>query len=476
MKELKLTEILASFTAEEIKRFKKFVESPYHNGSVNVISLIREVIKFYPEFSSKNYNLKYIHGKIFKDKIYHEGVMRNLVSDLYKLSESFLVVDGLLKNKTEYELALMKRFKENQLDDLFHLNYKKIRADLDNIKKDDNYFFNLYLLENDLWSLFIVDKKAGKKHEEFIYGTVENTKQLVKFFLARILKSYCSIVSNAVNFKVKPELNFYNEIKNHIEKNNYEDTPVISLYFNSLKLALGEEKENTFKKLHSVIKENKEILHHDDLHVIYINLLNNSISKKDYRTCFGLIKEIYAGQYFSRIGKEMYMEYGFYSAAIHTAIFLKEFDWVDNFVKTSKSKINPPHRDNSFHYHLALIEFKRKNFDIALEILSKLNPNDFFFLVYTQRLRLAVYYELGNTEEIFYLMDTYKHTLSRHSRIEERYIKYGKEFIVNFSELIKLKEKFDGFRCKTLKEKILLQESVSVFKDWFLEKLDELKK
>ncbi len=476
MKDLKLTEILSAFTPDEIRRFRKFVESPYHNGSVNVTNFFKEVVKYYPDFSSRNYNLNYIHSKLFPQKKYHEGVMRNLASDLYKLAESFLVFENTQHKDFEYGLSLLKEFKKRGLTDLFNINYKKILSNLNKTRKDESYLFNLYQLEREFWSLFIVDKKTGRKHGEFVSKVTDNSILLIKFFLARLLTTYCSIVSNAVDFDSKPELRFYNEIKQHIEKYKYDDTPAIKLYFNSLKLSMGDADENTFDQLHVGIKKDKNKLGHNDLHVLYISILNYTIIKRNFEACFEIINEILEGEYYTRRGKDMFMEYGFYSASVHTGLYLKKFKWVENFIKNYREKINPPHRDNAHFYHYSLFEFIKKNFEKAADLLSNLSPTDFFLLIYTQRLRLAIYYELGRTEEIYSIIDSFKHTLTRHTQVEERHKKIYRDFLENFTMLHKLKLNYDDYQHSILKVKILNQNDHTVFKQWFNEKLFELKK
>jgi len=94
-----LTDILRSFSKKEIKEFGLFVESPYYNTSEATTKLYYEIIKFYPAFSSRNYDKEYLFSKVYRGGILKEDLLRKLLSNLIKLTNEFLKQESVKKMK-----------------------------------------------------------------------------------------------------------------------------------------------------------------------------------------------------------------------------------------------------------------------------------------------------------------------------------------------------------------------------------------
>ncbi len=486
MKDSKLTEILSSFSKDEMKRFKKFVESPYYNGSENVRRFFREVEGFYPKFTNKNYTLRNIHSKLFPAKNYHDGVIRNLASDLYKLACDFLTAEYIKADKYESGLNTLKALRQKGLKEQFEKEYKNILADIDKNKKDDNYYLGLYSINEQSLEIFNIIKKTDRKHEEFLASSAANTERLIVFFLARILKEYCALIDVSTEFQIKPKLKFLETIKQYLNSNDYSSIPAISMFYDSLCLSTepvssepNSEFDTIFTRLHNNLKENKHELPHNDIYTLYINLLNSSIAKiyeydrKYFPLTFELIKEIIAGDYYAVEGG--YMEYGFFSGAVNLGLNFKEYEWIEEFIHKYRDKLLPEQRENAYYHFLALLEFFKKNYEKSLELLSHSNPVDFYLLINNQRLQMMINYELGRIEEIYYLIDSYRHTLTRHTQIVERYKAASKTFLDCYTELVKVKTDFDEFRYKKLKDTLTDKTYPLIFKTWFIEKIEEMK-
>src|SRR2546426_7485652 len=95
-----LINVLKTFSGEEIKEFRKFVESPYFNMSELALKLYDELAKFHPSFDHSVLTKESLYDKLGTGNAYNDSTMRNLLADLVRLAEKFLKQQNF--EKTEY--------------------------------------------------------------------------------------------------------------------------------------------------------------------------------------------------------------------------------------------------------------------------------------------------------------------------------------------------------------------------------------
>lgn len=122
MEKSKVIKIFKTFSGEEFKSFKDFVRSPFHNKNKNVIRLFDILKKQYPDFKSGTIAKEKIFSKLFPGKKYNDVVIRILISDLLKLSESFLSYTEFQKSHLTSLKFLLNELKERNLDSLYVSN------------------------------------------------------------------------------------------------------------------------------------------------------------------------------------------------------------------------------------------------------------------------------------------------------------------------------------------------------------------
>ncbi len=102
-----LLEIIRTFSKQEMAKFEDFVKSPYFNKKENIIKLFFEIKKNTPEFSVDNLEKENLWKNIFPGKEYNYGIMKNLIFDLSKLAEQFIVDLKFSKEKYKYNEYLI---------------------------------------------------------------------------------------------------------------------------------------------------------------------------------------------------------------------------------------------------------------------------------------------------------------------------------------------------------------------------------
>lgn len=120
-----------------------------------------------------------------------------------------------------------------------------------------------------------------------------------------------------------------------------------------------------------------------------------------------------------------------------------------------------------------MLEFEKRNFDSSLSYLSKSNPDILVMKLNANNLMAMLYYELGYTDELYAMIDAYRHYINNNSSIGETQKKRNLNFINAISELLKIKF---GKKTDSAYEFIKKIENSEYFilKEWILEKAKNL--
>jgi len=120
-----------------------------------------------------------------------------------------------------------------------------------------------------------------------------------------------------------------------------------------------------------------------------------------------------------------------------------------------------------------LYEFAVKNYEKALELLSKVKYNDIYHKTEVRCLITAIYYELNMEDVLASHLDSFRHFITNDRLIAEDRKEYFSNFVKYARNLSSLKNKKSGpdvymLKCKAEKETVLYN------KEWILEKINEI--
>ena len=205
---------------------------------------------------------------------------------------------------------------------------------------------------------------------------------------------------------------------------------------------------------------------------IYVLAINcgikrlNKGDRKYIRECFDL--------YRSGLKNRVLFENGVVSNYTYTNVFkaglaLKEFNWVESFLKEYKSYLPASDRENTYNFNLAFLYFQKPDYDSAMELLQKVDFNDVLNNLDSRRMLLRIYYELGYYDSLESLLDSFKTYLSR-----QKNIGYHKE---NYANLIYFMKKIlrANLSDKTQSSKLIKEIEATpalAEKSWLLEQLE----
>jgi len=487
-----LTELLKSFSESDFIKFKDFVNSPYHNKIKNAGKLF-SVLQNNPEdFESGIFTKEELWKKIFPGKKYNYGTMKNLLHELYKLAEKFIMYENF--NLVEIEkfkhlyIGLFQR-KMFSILDLKDKYFEKDYSDEKNIisEKGPRFIYQdlFYLYQLKMWKDHMLNPALNMKSERIKMDNIFTSYVLINlFFNYSLLKGY------SLNDKEKTDyINLSNFILDKISDENMEILLQEIRKSSPLKYTIVKSHFLAYK----AISNENNISDYDNFKEFLFDNIDDlpSASKLDL---IGLLDH---SLYFSKAIKDKtkekldLLEFKFNNNLLfqnHEMLSggellynLKPFfdnNRADKFKEILAKYIEYIITENKETYLRianAQYHFMKSEFDKSLEEISKINTDVFEVKLIMKRLLLMIYYELNEYELFLSTYDSYKHfirSIKFNSILRKNQNTRAKTFFDLINELFKLRLKYDNYNAGILQKKIT---DLNIdHKIWLLKKLKDL--
>jgi len=473
-----LLEIIRTFTPKELIKFEDFVNSPYFNKNKNVINLFIEIKKYAPEFNSENLDKEIVWNKLFSEKDYNYGIMKNIIHDLNKIAIKFLGVENITLKKFEFDLNLLEQY---QLRSLFNFSEKKIQeceSEFNGNEIDTDYYHNRFILGIKKIN-FLTLKYDMKELSQLDFNSLNRDLSLY-YFTMFFSKNYNSV---QLSFLYKRDFKSTDIDKVIIAYENSEFRDFFSDTVYYIFMSIYEPyNEDNYKKLKKLYYENFEKFSRGDKYNFTIALMNFCKSNSNSGNLF-FIKERY--QYDKMLTEhdllfiynKDYLDRSVFITIVMSATSAGEFDWAEKFIEKYRSKLLPGVREFSVNFAYTNLYFKMKEFEKALSHLSKCEKVEGMDKINIRNYQFFLYYELGYYEELKHLADSSRHFFKNDRNISEQ----SKLEFINFVNTV---NRLSDYRYKLINEtanvfdleeiKRFLSENVSSGKNWFKEKITEL--
>jgi len=161
----KLTQYLRYFSDLEVKRFKNFLDSPFHNTNKERIKLFALIKEYHPNYDTIPFTKEQLHKKIYgKGKKYQSQQMNDLFKSLRILAEDFLIVSDVLKDKEKRQLKLTETFHNRNIPYFKNQSTSLIKKiHIHSIKNEEDYL-QLYLENKRLYYHVTNEQKVKGLH------------------------------------------------------------------------------------------------------------------------------------------------------------------------------------------------------------------------------------------------------------------------------------------------------------------------
>lgn len=486
MKNTKLIQILKTFSKEEIKEFEKFVASPYFSRGRDLLLFYKSLKSYYPGFDDPDFTYERIFRKLYPKVKYNksksENLMRVISSELVRLTEEFLICRNLRMNKLRSTIGLLEEYNVRNLNNLFSSLYAYTQKDLSNLMGGftSHSFADLYVLR--MYEV-ISDLHQNKKLRSTLLAQV--------YLLNHIFLCSANFIQNAFitkfNYNIDHKENLTEQLmicfdfKKFITRLDLlkgikkQDKDILELCFYHLAYTLDRDNKDYILKIEKLFYKTRHTFRNDHKLSFYYQLNTALENLNEPNKFYTLYKNLLGDKiYGTGHGREMpFMMY----FNILFNFSNKNPDEAEKFILKYINYLNIDNKESFYNYSFALIEFKRKNFDKALEYIANVQIEFFSFKFHLKILYLQIYYELNYSEQALSMIDSFKHFLKKNKYVSEIMGERYKKFTDYYCKLVYLKIKISKSisqsEIKMLKKKIS-DEGWFYNKNWLLEKVNEL--
>ena len=206
----KALDILGALTHDEVKEFHIFLSSPYFNTNKTIVKFYDILIKFYPDFNNPTLTKEYIFKKLHPGNKFKDEVIRNLLSRLLLLGETFLRQKSIENDKHGKEVYLIEELSKRKIGNLFEKNVKRLEKDLPSRDTDGNSYLVKFRLETEKFNFNMSNKKISSPLdiEDDMNILIKRGEHLINFFVLTHIKEmdFLEKFSKLFNYKIDETL------------------------------------------------------------------------------------------------------------------------------------------------------------------------------------------------------------------------------------------------------------------------------
>ncbi len=488
-----LIELLKTFSAKEIMRFNKFLNSPYFNNRKMLIKLFQVLKRSYPEFEGRKFTKEDIYASVYGKVKYNDSTFRNLMSDLLKLALEFMKLEGIKKNYVESSLFLTKElFTRGNVSLLMSkmLLTEKL-LDSKNIIDADYFISKFKIYASRFFMNMLTQKTTNKtlvtKESEIL---IESIVFMLCYFVMESLKHNDILLRYSRSYNIKKntatvtkflDIFRFDKIIEYIRENSNINVPIIEIYYKLLETFLNIEDTEKYYDFKNTLLHHSKYLGTNENNFLHSRLIDYCITKKNMgvsnsfnldREIFELQKIFIKNEYY-KTDSNSYLTLDLYRNVLINCIIVRELHYMEEFISKYSGKLIPRHITNVQNYSYALLYFEKGSYNKALNCINKVTFDQFVFKVDMKNLQLKINYELGYFETAISVIDTYKHFIKNNQLLSESRKILHNNFVSYALKLIHYKTGSKKVSLSFLADRI--KKSKNTFdKGWLLEKIKQL--
>jgi len=465
MKKVLQFDELKTLSKNEFREFGKFLNSPYINNRSEVTRLYEAIKRFYPDFNPEKMDEEILYKKIYPGKKFNAVLMRKAHSLIMIMFQKFIVDLRFKNNRMQYELELIESLRERKLLKLHSKRSRNYMKFLEESKETMEVYEYTYKSEQNLrllYESFTSQIKKSKNSLEKIYV----------YFFSVILNEHLHILNMTSEYYKYVNVDLFNKIITYLADSEYRKKPLINLYYLMVKLkSTGESAyfhELAAFRNFCFAKLDKEHNYNAVIILLDYCLVNIGSGNTEFRKeMFELSKILNAEDLTNEDATEPIT----FTNIIRNAAFLKQFDWIEQFVNRYKNNLHPSERSSIVNYCHGIVEFEKGKYTEALKLLSPLNLKWTNMKNDIKKIMIKCYYELGYFEELILQIDSYRHFVNSNN-IAENMSRGNRDFIKYISRLNDCRNSNDLLSAEAVKKEAE-RSDFFYHKEWIISKLEE---
>lgn len=466
MENSKLVQTIALLNTNELKWFKKFLQSKMFNHNEELVNLFihlrKQLVANHPDFSKQK-----AFQVIFGNVSYNNTLFLHKVSHLFKCLERFLAFNELYSDQHTESIALCRAYRKLNVPKSVKSAIQKTKKQLEATpKRNIDYHLSVFQLEMEAFTTQGLEKRSDTTNLQEINDQLDIT------YFAQKLRQCCLMITHQNVFKAEFELGIAQNVINEVEQKQLYTIPAIGIYYYSYKALMDSENIQAFKDLQNQLVSYAELFDPIELGQQYLLAINIGIKflNRGEDQLMTEILELYkTGIESNVLVFNNRLSRFTYKNTVTLAIRLKKFEWVAYFLTKFKDFLDPNYQEESYNYGRAHLLYAQKNYAGALQLLfTNVKSDDVFSNLSTKVLLSRIYYEQNEFDSLEAQINSFKSFIRRKNMITYQQTHY-QNFINMMNKLIRLNP-YDKSAKTALREEIEVLEPLPV-KYWFLEQV-----
>ncbi len=446
--------------------------------STNKVNILYDILrKAYPEFTAAGLSKEELYSKMYPDEEYNDKKMRNIIHELSKTIEFYLIHLDSIQEQDQFKMHLINQLEKRNLHKLYDIKLNSLDDLIDGEEnRDESYYYHKFQLA-ERKRVFYENTSALGKNEiahELLSAEIEN---FTNYFLTVVYRqlNLANYFKSFLSVDIKTDL--YNHIADYLkkEKGILRSNASLDIWNKFLELYKKKVSGGDVSELKRLLDENQKLFSKLDYQYLYTDLLNYCF--KLYSGDESLYKEMLIELFNDILKKEVYIRNGIihyqnYTSLVQWALELGDLSLAEDFINSFRNYLLPEFRDSAYSYNYACYYYKVKDYDKSLEMLRTVKSPDSYFRAGINDLMLKIFYEKNDFDHALNLIDSYKHFLANNKTLPPEYKLSREKFLKYYKELVKLGLGSSRSSPGLLLEK-LEKESEIFSKDWLIAAMEE---
>lgn len=461
MKNSKLYQVIATLTDSELKSLGKSLGSELFKTSKGHIQTFNLIAK--SKRNGKTINRSDINIQVYQQKV-SDTYIRNVLSDLYKLVEKWIVVTHAISEKAYSDRILLRHYRNHDQPKLFTSYLSRGKNQSSNRKNAESI--------DQQYELLLEEYNFKSSHTRTQNLNIQELLDLLDVgYLAKKLRQVCfSIAHQSVSGNIYDK-GLLDLVLSEIEDSKYANQPAINLYHSAMLMLSYPLESEHFVSFKANLDTNSKFFPDEELRSLYLFAINQCIrminrGEIQYgRECLALYHTALEKGYFLLDG---YLSRFTYKNVAAIAIKIGDYDWAEKFSAEYKSYLRSDEMENSYHLNLADVYYQKKNYDEALNSLQKVNFSDHLFNLTAKTIQMKIYYET----EAYNLLDSHLDAMQMYL-LRKKVIGYHKnnyKNVISYTKRLVKCNPYDRDEKKSLSA-LVENEAILSEKKWLLNQL-----
>ncbi len=457
----KLEQTISALSKTESRQFRLFLESALFNTRSDVLRLYDWLLGHPLEPREQAF------AHVYPDAAFDVQKMRLVMTYLQQLAERFLAYQEWQNTPGAYESDLVRAVRHRGLDGHFAEALKTAKHTLERQPlRNSEYYGRLGLV---LWEEARFESVREPSAVRYLEQLSDNADLI---WLTQKLRYLCLLRAQQIVYKSDHALRFRAEAEAMLQHTDLLRTPAVAVWYYCLKMLEEPESTDFFSRFKEPLLAEDQLFDTDEIRDLHLFAVNYCIRRANegQRSFFNDIMDFYK----DGLRKGYLLDHGVlsrftYHNIVAAGLQTREFEWVEDFISRYKNALERTHRDSSYSFNLARLEFTRKRYDVVLPLLQNSNYYDPLLSLSAKAMSLKIYYETAEHDLLHSHLEAMKNYIRRKSTIGYHRIYYLN--LVKYTQKLAALNWLDKKEVERLRQKVATETALTE-REWLLEQLD----